>query len=424
MDSLSSPEGTKCCITCKNLFNRVTGELPEGAYTTKESDIAKFEHYTNDEVYASYDRICAAPEDERKNLQQLLGLKIDANDLFSNAHLRTIWKPVDHTLRDPMHVFLNNGVVNSEIAHLARALKLHGITIGHMTEFMMTFTLPKRHGTVSDTWLSRKRFGKKFESLSSFSSILLSVLPIIVCFLSKVVDEHHPLYANLLCLKLLRNIIGIIMMGPTDAMPYVDKLAELLKNHAELFTELYPSAVKPKFHHALHIPENMRYLGKLLTCFVTERKHRATKRAALFIFRHIDNTVTKDICNRQCVAFSGDNSLFKRQYMHAPKQLTVHGFALKESKIAVLEYGAVQRNDIVYITTDDVCEVIDFWQHADDGVIVVRLRVLEQRGHDIWSRTSNIERIANVSSIIEAVMWAPSGDNIMIIPPFRVSLRS
>ena len=321
-----------------------------------------------------------------------------------------------------MHVFLNNGVVNSEIAHLARALKVHGL-FELMTDFMMTFKLPKRYGAISATWLSKKRFGKKCESLSSFSSILLTILPILVCFLTNIVDEDHALYANLLCLTMLRNIMGIIMMGPTDAMPYVEKLAELLHRHAELFVELYPTAIKPKFHHALHIPENMRYLGKLLTCFVTERKHRATKRAALFIFRHIDNTVTKDICNRQCVAFSGDDSLFKHQYMYAPKPLTVHGLALRHAKTVVLEYGQLQRCDIVYINTDEVCEVVDFWQHVENGAIVVRLRVFEQRGQNIWSRTSNIERIANVSCILEAVMWAPSGDDMMIIPPFRVSLR-
>ena len=94
------------------------------------------------------------------------------------------------------------------------------------------------------------------------------------------------------------------------------------------------------------------------------------------------------------------------------------------SKHLVCACGQVQRGDIVYIETDEVCEVIDFWQHLEDGVIVVRFRVFEQRGQDIWSRTSNIERIADVSCLIDAVMWAPSGDNMMIIPPFRVAIRS
>ena len=42
------------------------------------------------------------------------------------------------------------------------------------------------------------------------------------------------------------------------------------------------------FEHA--ISDAIR-VGKVLSCFVTERKHRATKRAALFVFRSIDNTV-------------------------------------------------------------------------------------------------------------------------------------
>eukprot|EP00959_Pyramimonas_sp_CCMP1952_P397427 8327534-Pyramimonas_sp.AAC.1 len=71
-----------------------------------------------------------------------------------------------------------------------------------------------------------------------------------------------------------------------------------------MFTRLYPAATKPKFHQALHLPENMRCVGKLLSCFVTERKHRIAKRCALYVFRHIDNTVIKYILSRQMVAFT------------------------------------------------------------------------------------------------------------------------
>eukprot|EP00959_Pyramimonas_sp_CCMP1952_P356450 7464701-Pyramimonas_sp.AAC.1 len=61
-------------------------------------------------------------------------------------------------------------------------------------------------------------------------------------------------------------------------MEYVDVLNGLLRVHGETFTRLFPAAAKPKFHPALHLPENMMHLGKLLSCFVTERKHNNAKR--------------------------------------------------------------------------------------------------------------------------------------------------
>eukprot|EP00959_Pyramimonas_sp_CCMP1952_P358253 7501357-Pyramimonas_sp.AAC.1 len=73
-------------------------------------------------------------------------------------------------------------------------------------------------------------------------------------------------------------------------MEYVDVLDGLLRVHGDMFIRLYPAAARPKFHQALHLLENMRYVGKWLSCFVTERKHRITKRCALYVFRHIDNT--------------------------------------------------------------------------------------------------------------------------------------
>ena len=54
---------------------------------------------------------------------------------------------------------------------------------------------------------------------------------------------------------------------------------------------LHPQTVTPKFHMLCHIVADVCGTGKLLSCFVTGRKHRITKRAALHMFRHIELTV-------------------------------------------------------------------------------------------------------------------------------------
>jgi hypothetical protein len=81
-------------------------------------------------------------------------------------------------------------------------------------------------------------------------------------------------------------------------MRHVDTLQQLISKHMEAFTNLYGHDVKPKAHHLFHVVDGMRWLGKLLACFVTERKHREVKQSALHIFRHMEHTVLVDVLNK------------------------------------------------------------------------------------------------------------------------------
>eukprot|EP00959_Pyramimonas_sp_CCMP1952_P473819 9502386-Pyramimonas_sp.AAC.1 len=78
-----------------------------------------------------------------------------------------------------MHVFLNNGIANVEIARLWRALKARRVKLETLQDYTMLWILPQRHGKVQRAWLGQNRFGKECECLSSFSGILLSLIPII-----------------------------------------------------------------------------------------------------------------------------------------------------------------------------------------------------------------------------------------------------
>ena len=384
---------------------------------------ARFAIATNEFAREPYAVIADAGPSERPALQQCLGMKYNEYGIMSNARLLTIWKPIDHMLRDPMHVFLNNGVANSEVAHLMRALKPFGITPEMVNDYVMQFKLPRRHGAVQPHWISRKRLGKKWDQLTSFCGVLLSLLPIILCFLKDVFDETHELWPNVVCFEHLVDIIAIIMLGPDDAMFYVALLEALLILHAEEFSKLYRTAVKPKFHQSFHLIDNMRYLGKLLTCFVTERKHRATKRAALFIFRHIDNTVITDIVNRQCETFAGDTSLFKFEYLHAPQPITVLGREFSKAKTAVLRYGQVSNGDIVYLVDGGVGEVVDFWRFDANSGIVARVRVFRKVDDERWDPRDPTEQIVESTNIIDAVMYVKMGELVRVVPPHIVRVK-
>ena len=106
---------------------------------------------------------------------------------------------------------------------------------------------------------------------------MLSVVPILVCLLELKVAPRGFLSEHILCLTILAKILGLFKLGSEKSVPHLETLARLIRMHAELFVELYPEAAKPKFHAQFHIYENIVWLGKLLSCFVTERKHKITK---------------------------------------------------------------------------------------------------------------------------------------------------
>ena len=67
-------------------------------------------------------------------------------------------------------------------------------------------------------------------------------------------------------------------MGAEDAVQHADTLLVLIAEHLRLIMKLYGNEAKPKAHHLFHVVDGMVHLHRLLSCFVTERKHKPIKR--------------------------------------------------------------------------------------------------------------------------------------------------
>ena len=64
-----------------------------------------------------------------------------------------------------------------------------------------------------------------------------------------------------------------------------DELAKAVRRHLERFAAAYTEEeVHPKHHMMFHLPRQHLRDGRLIDCFVHERKHRAVKNEA----RHLD----------------------------------------------------------------------------------------------------------------------------------------
>ena len=94
---------------------------------------------------------------------------------------------------------------------------------------------------------------------------MLTIVPILACYVTKTINETNDLYPHVVCYNLLHTIIGILSFGPTDTMAHTDTLRALIQSWGPLFVELYPAvSVKPKFHNFFeHMVDDMVRIGKV-----------------------------------------------------------------------------------------------------------------------------------------------------------------
>jgi len=389
-------------------------------------DCSKVKQHTDETLYAYYDEIAAAPQNERPMLEKSFGLKFNPLGLMST--MRHIYQPKSNTIRDWMHMLVSGGVANTQMALMLTRLMAINITLPTIGKFIESVHLPHRHGKTNANWVSRKRLGKTKESLASFAGILLSLIPILACFMAELIGVDHPLYQDKLCFDLLNQIIGVLSTGPDKCMMHIPLLTALIKQWSEMYERLYPGKnVKPKFHNfVIHMISDMVRTGKLLSCFVTERKHRATKRAALFVFRHIDNTVVKDMLNRQCEAIrGGTETLFARQYIINPWSVNFAGVNFRASKQAVLPCGSLFAGDVLILVDGRVGLLERFWMQGGDDVIVAQIALYApcETKDNQWDHSNTSTVAINVDSIVDAVMWFTTSDStIQVIVPVCATL--
>jgi hypothetical protein len=208
--------------------------------------------------------------------------------------LRDIYKPVDHSIRDWQHTVAQDGVANTHVAAFIHRIKEKcNIATDRVQDFSQLVNYPSNIGKLDKAAFAKVRL--RGDTIASFSSIMVTMVYVLHFFADIYISTKVP--KEFAALTSLFHIIGILRMGPEDAMPHVDSLRTLIAKHVKEFCELYGEYCKPKMHHMFHIPDGMESLGKLLSCFVTERKHKMIKAAALHVFRHFEHTVLTDVVN-------------------------------------------------------------------------------------------------------------------------------
>ena len=353
-----------------------------------------------------------------KHKQTEVGFNHVPEGLLQDKELRTIYRPVDHTIRDWQHTIAQDGVANTHIACLLHALhNLCGIDISRVSEFATMCHYPATHGK-----LDKKAFGSNrlhANTITSFSSPILTMVSVLHLFVEKFVADIVP--EHFAAFTLLHHIVGILRMGPEDAMRHTGTLTQLISRHLESVVRLYGDHVKPKAHHLFHVVDGMLWIGKLLSCFVTERKHREIKRAALHVFRHIEHTVLTDVVNKSFEQILEGHELYKPCFLVNPRDAHVPGIALRKARSAVLRIGETWAGDVVITNDGIVGKVICMWTQAGDDTIYSEIDVYRCVPNDARFRcTDGAQRsFIDSATLSSTLIWYEESPGIICIslPP-------
>ena len=121
-------------------------------------------------------------------------------------------------------------------------------------------------------------------------------------------------------MEMMHHVCSILATGAERPMAHMKTLDELFEKFHELFVKLCGPNCKPKVHHMHHITDAMEWVGRCLSCLVTERKHRQVKDTAPHVFRRMEHTVLVDVVNKQCEQILSGHDLFERIFLIEPRQ--------------------------------------------------------------------------------------------------------
>ena len=319
---LSAAKGTggiSCCINCANVVNCQHRASKVGEVTCACSDRRNFRQRTNDDVWAIVDALAEVhgtiSKTKFESLETEYGFNYSPEGILLDKGIRHIYKPVDQCIRVWQHTVAQDGVGNTHIFNVVMAMtEMCNIPIEMIQNFSQLCNYPSMWGKLDQAAFARQRL--RNTTIASFSSTILTMVPVLYLFMEKFVADAMP--RHFAAFKLLHNIFGILRMSPKDATRHTSTLRTLIAEHLAACVDLYGDYVKPKAHHMFHIVDGILWLGCLLGCFVTERKHRVIKAASLHVFRHIEHTVLHDVLNQNIQQILDGNDLYNEQFLVCP----------------------------------------------------------------------------------------------------------
>ena len=415
--------GVYCCMTCDNVLNCLHRAPKAGEVRANCSDPLLFHRRTNQDVYNAVDELAASVgilgKTKFKELELDKGFNWVPEGLLLDAEIRGFYKPVDHTIRDWQHILCQDGVANTHIFNVLKEMKQScNVGIDRVQTFSQVCNYPSSTGKLDKSAFGQQRLRK--HTIASFSSTILNMVPVLYLFMKLFVKDRIP--EHFAAFETLYHIIGLLRMGAEDAVRHANTLLTLISKYTAAVVLLYGDYVKPKGHHLFHVIDGMIWIGRLLCCFVTERKHRAIKAAALYVFRHLEHTVLVDVVNQAIQQIIDGHDLYSAVFLVHPRtHVQLGGFNFFRSRSGIMRIGQVSAGDLVIDDVGGVGKVISFWQRENDHRLTIEIDAYPCVNNDISIRATlrSHRDFVTSESLIDTCIWVEDSPGIIhvTVPP-------
>jgi len=120
----------------------------------------------------------------------------------------------------------------------------------------------------------------------------------------------------------------------------------------------------------LHLPDDLNELGVVVSCFVTERKHRDWKRFSLYAFRNTELSSTIDFVNYSIQEFVSGRFKFTESFLIEAEKVHIEGRSYDVAWKASVPAGEVHRNDVVVVVKGASIKVGKVLQFVGDHDVI------------------------------------------------------
>ena len=417
--------GSIPCFTCLNIRNRWVE--CDGTNLLHMWDPArdKVKHASDKHIKVKVRKVTEAHATGNATFlattQTALGINYNPQGLLWCAMLmNSVLHPTSNYIRDWMHTLASNGVVGTHIALITKALADIGCPLSIVRAYAKKFTLPRSRGRVSDMYFKDELV--MTDHVRHFASDVVGMVPLLFAFLIEKASPRGWIPRNITCFSALHAILCILRRGAITPS-IADPLRAVILRHAQLWIELYGNTnCKVKFHHLYDLVDDMLRLGKAVSCFVTERKHKDVLAVADSVSRHLERTTTCAFLQNVVSHWRDNMDACRPCYLNRAKQCTIGGETIICSEEAVLQCGTVFRHDMVLLQDGSVAQVVDFFLYDDDGVATVLVRVdrfAKSMDGPLYFRKCLVGRcVLDSDELVEPVAWySVNEDTIAVALP-------
>ena len=311
---LKGDAGTRFCVECRTIVADKSGiHDDENEDQLKINLVRKHElmldFATNEEIRGTVRRLAAFPPAQRALREQACGYNHCRFNMLLEPSLDSIVEPISQKAMDWMHCFFVHGVWNTVLFWLLMGLHSGGANtaVPDFHDFVHLWTLPGRLGGERAAKLLAQPFerarwtaAKKAKYIKCQASVALSLCPIVCYWLVTVFHRANFCVDVVMVYLHCADIVDLILSIPhcPDIMVLAQGIDDAVdKLLSQALDATWQNLIGPKWHWMIHLGDQLRKHGCLLSCFVHERKHKTVKRFGELHrnTRHMEESILADV---------------------------------------------------------------------------------------------------------------------------------